>query len=357
MSSNKFCRHLSNGHGFFIEEDKVTWQPCCNWDGPTIPIEEFVSTKKQINNSTPWAHKECNRCQGEETYNPAGSLRKSGDRLIPAGMSDTKAGWIDLQIDYTCNGGCLICEPRFSSYLQIESSKAKEFVIKKATVSVKDHVDNIFSHVDASELRLLRVLGGEPFLSDVDKFAFEHIPNPGECHLMYATNGTIFPQKDRIDMWSHFKTVTLNLSIDDIGARFEYLRYPLSWNKLESNIKRLIDETDDHVLLQIHQTMTPFSIYYYDEFIEWRDRFFPKEKLGITRVHSAHGQMSVSSCNESLRKKVLEKYGSEHFLVKMLADNPFKFTRNFWEHVRKMDQRRNQDWKTIFPELVGVIGL
>jgi hypothetical protein len=357
MSANTFCRHLSNGQRFFVEKDKVTWWPCCYWDGPTFPIEEFVSARQKINSSTPWANKECNKCQREEPYKPVGNLRKTGDKFIPADIPNTKAGWIDLQIDYICNGGCLICSPQYSSYLQSESSKAKEFVIEKAAVSMKQHVDNIFSTVDASELKLLHVLGGEPFLSDVDKFAFEHISNPSECHLRYTTNGTIFPQQDRLNMWSQFKTVTLNISIDDIGPRFEYLRYPLSWNKVESNIKRLIDETDDHVLLQVNHTVTPFSIYYYDEFIAWRDQVFPKEKLGFTHVHTAYGQMNVGSCNESLRKKVLEKYGPEHLLVKMLADNPFKTTRNFWEHVRKMDQRRNQDWRIVFPDLVGVIGV
>ena len=37
----------------------------------------------------------------------------------------------------------------------------------------------------------------------------------------------------------NFKNVSFNVSIDGIGKRFEYLRFPGKWNKVEQNLDKI----------------------------------------------------------------------------------------------------------------------
>jgi hypothetical protein len=351
MSSNSFCKHLSNGYRIFIRNGKITWLPCCYWQGDEIPFENLQNRRDQLNVSTPWAHNECSKCRTEESYKPTG-YRQAGHAIIPV-IESTKTGWIDIQADETCNGGCLICGPWSSSYWQGQLIKYNEHPIVQVEKNLKQLVDQVFSSLDVSELGLLQFLGGEPFLSDVDQYALKYITNPSICQLKYTTNGSIYPKPDRIEQWSKFKKILINFSIDGVGKRFEYLRYPLKWSKVEDNVKRLIDEPLDNLYFHINHTITPLNIYYYDEFQEWVDRIFPKDRLTGIHTHTAYGTMNVSATSDAVRAKVIAKYGQGHMLCNMLASNTNQDSANmFREYINKWDQRRATDWSNTFPDIL-----
>lgn len=319
-----------------------------------MPFNNLPVLRTQINKPTPWANPECNKCRDEEAHKPKSTwYRAAGLNVIPSGLPDTKTAWLDIQADNTCNGGCLICGPWSSSHWQSELAKFGEFKLAKTKEIFKHSVDRIFNQIDVSELRFVHFLGGEPFLSDVDSHALPRIPNPSICDIRYTTNGSVYPTADRLALWEPFKSVIINLSIDGVGPRFEYLRYPLNWNKVDSNISRFINETN--VRFQINHTVTPFNIFYHQEFLDWVDKTFPKERLGNIHVHTAYGVMSVKNCNNKLRQMVIDKYGEGHTLSKMLRDSPEIVSTDFWNYIDKWDQRRSQSWKTCFPELVGII--
>jgi hypothetical protein len=351
MSSNTFCRHLSNGYRLVVDNNQITWRPCCYWTGNPMPFNAIEIFRKKINNSTPWIHKECSKCKDEEQYK-GGGYRLAGLDVIPDGLADNKVAWLDIQADITCNGGCLTCGPWSSSYWQSELSKYKEFELKSIRVNLADHVDQIFDLLDTSELRLIQFLGGEPFLSDTDTFALPKIVNPKICEIKYTTNGSVYPQAGRMAQWNKFKSVLINFSIDGIGPRFEYQRYPLKWNKVEDNVKRLIAETGSNVKFHINHTVTPFNIYYYQEFLDWVANTFPTDRFTGIHTHPAYGVLSVSNCSDKLRKLVLDKYGEDHITYKMLQDNPVVDATKFWEYIATWDNRRNQDWKTVYPDIV-----
>lgn len=351
MSSNTFCRHLSNGYRIFINNNRITWMPCCYWTGDAMPFEDLDVQRTQINDSTPWAHRECGKCRSEEEYKNGG-YRKAGSRVIPSGMPDTKVAWLDIQADITCNGGCLTCGPWSSSYWQSELSKYREFELRSSSLDLEDHVTTIFNKLDTSELRLIQFLGGEPFLSDTDTFALPKIINPAICEIKYTTNGSVYPQARRMEQWARFKSVLINFSIDGIGTRFEYQRYPLKWDKVQDNIHRLIAETDLNVRFHINHTVTPFNIYYYQEFLDWAKDTFPADRFTGIHTHPAYGTLSVSNCSNKLRKLVLDKYGEDHIICKMMQDNPVVDATNFWKYITTWDHRRSQDWKTVYPDIV-----
>ena len=71
--------------------------------------------------------------------------------------------------------------------------------------------------------------GGEPTLALSQYKLFDYcIENDlaSNIRLKYNTNLTNVPQK-MLDYWKHFKRVQLNASIDAVGDRDRYIRYPI----------------------------------------------------------------------------------------------------------------------------------
>lgn len=350
MDTNTFCKHLSNGYRIYINNNNVTYMPCCYWQGPAMPFDNLIQRRALLNNSTPWAHKECNKCKKEETYKE-NNYRNSGNKIIPDDLPSTKVGWLDIQADITCNGGCLICGPWNSSYWQNELVKYTELSSSSKKINLQQSIDNIFQQLDVSEIRLLQFLGGEPFLSEADTLSFPYITNPAICQLKYTTNGSIYPTQSRMGHWNNFKSVLINFSIDGIGDRFNYLRYPLKWKLVEQNVQRFVNEAPANMQFHINHTVTPFNILYYDEFLAWVDATFPADRFTGIHTHTAYGTMSVANSSSELREMVLSKYGNDHMLTKMLKDNRLVDNSDFLNYVVTWDKRRGTDWRTTFAEI------
>src|SRR5690606_29805633 len=102
-----------------------------------------------------------------------------------------------------------------------------------------------------SELKVLRLTGGEPFLSE-DTFRFiEYVkshPNP-EMDLQFNSNLSFpaqvferFTKEFKQVPESNYKRVTFFASLDAWGERAEYIRFGLRVDTLVENIERLLNE-------------------------------------------------------------------------------------------------------------------
>ena len=353
MSSNSFCKHLSNGYRFYINQGVITYHPCCQWTGDAIKFDQVTLDQQRTkwNINTPWTHAECGRCGQEETYKKDNSYRHAGNKVIPV-LSQNKVGWLDIQADATCNGGCLICGPWNSSYWQSEMSKYYGHIPISNKVDLPALVNSIFDAVDTSELGFLQFLGGEPFLSDVDAVGIARIANPAQCILKYTTNGSVFPKPDRIDKWKSFKKILITLSIDGIGDKFDYLRYPLKWRVVESTIHRMIAEFPPNTEFTINHSITPLNILYYDEFLQWVNNTF--DHVPRIHCHPAYGTMSPAYGGGKLRKLVADKYGQDHQLSSMI-DPGSEVNAEFLKYINLWDPRRKTNWQQTFPDVVDVL--
>lgn len=353
MSANSFCKHLSNGFRIFIKNDKITWMPCCYWTGEpySFAAEEIQTKRKIINIETPWVHKECAVCHNEEVQTGT-SYRQGGNKNIIGNSNLAK--WIDIQADFTCNGGCLICGPWSSSYWQSEIAKYNGYKLETtADRTLKNNIDHIFTTLDVSELNVLQFLGGEPFLSKADSYGIPYVQNPEICTLKYTTNGSIYPSTERIDQWKNFKNIILTLSIDAIGSRFDYLRYPLKWSTVENNIQRMINELPDNVEFSINHSLTPLNIYYYDEFVAWTEQMFAARRLRRIHTHTAFGIMHVNGVSQTLFNRLLEKY-ADHWIMNLITD-PTAGHQEFKNYINTWELRRSNSWKAVFPDIADLL--
>ena len=59
-------------------------------------------------------------------------------------------------------------------------------------------------------------------------------------YLNYSTNATVKPDKELLELWSHFKEIQIATSIDGVGPVIEYQRFPTKWTVVEQVIKQLM---------------------------------------------------------------------------------------------------------------------
>ena len=124
---------------------------------------------------------------------------------------------VDYSVGNLCNLRCVNCGPNLSTSWQ-----------KELGISVKDNteVSKVWRDIDWSELRMIHFTGGEPLLHLEHVEFLRSIVDKSKVRLNYNTNGTVMPTESLLVLWAEFDLVQLDFSIDDIGPRFEYLRYP-----------------------------------------------------------------------------------------------------------------------------------
>jgi len=91
----------------------------------------------------------------------------------------------------------------------------------------------------AKQTEEIRLLGGEPFLLkgiwEIVDVIYEANPN---VFLAINTNGSVV-NDDHIKSLSRFPNAAIQLSCDGVGKTYEWIRYGLDWNTLNSNIPKL----------------------------------------------------------------------------------------------------------------------
>ena len=101
--------------------------------------------------------------------------------------------------------------------------------------------------------------------------------NPENVIVKYATNLSIFPNDETIELWKKFKKVILNVSIDGVGEKFEYVRWPLQWHQIDNNLKKLKqlkNQNDINLVYHIAYTGNPLTIWYLDELENYSQEHF-----------------------------------------------------------------------------------
>ena len=105
----------------------------------------------------------------------------------------------------------------------------------------------------AKHIQELYFAGGEPLLIPEHYAILEFMVAEGyakDCNLRYNSNGLELPDK-LFQLWDHFKEIRFNFSIDAYGTRNEYIRYPSKWSDVETNLKRLDQNTKDNTVINI----------------------------------------------------------------------------------------------------------
>jgi MoaA/NifB/PqqE/SkfB family radical SAM enzyme len=202
-------------------------------------------------------------------------------------------------------------------------------------------------------------LGGEPFESPVPlEFLKLLKATHGSLHdvvVHFQTNGSIKPDDELMSLAAECARIKFNLSIDAVGKRFEYHRYPLQWERIESTIKHVRNLNLSNLKFVCLATLTPLNVLYYNELEDWTKETFDTGELISLKPNKSVGQIDLKHTPLSLRSEVYKKYGREHSVSKLFTKLGIADYKKCVEYLDTLDQHRKTNWREVFPEAAAFL--
>jgi radical SAM protein with 4Fe4S-binding SPASM domain len=306
----------------------------------------------------------CERCKIEEQNGIDSKRNLDWDRwqeyYKKFDLNDPNFITASIAFGNTCNLKCITCGSHSSSRWQQEYREIYNVFYPHVKFYKKDFIEKFIEL--APGLIHLDIPGGEPFLSGVEEQkALLHYyidqNRANQITLHYTTNATVFPDNSWWNLWSHFKEIDLQLSIDGIHDRYEYIRFPAEWQQVVNNIQKYIDQNQSRTnfRLSVSHTVSAYNILYLDEFFNWCYNIgLPRPWLG--RVHNP-SHMRPTVWPEAVRKFIANQLQkSQHSDVQVwseliLNNNDSKYFTEFKQRLQQHDQHRGLDFKKTFPEM------
>jgi hypothetical protein len=168
---------------------------------------------------------------------------------------------IDIRWNTTCNFSCNYCNEHSSS----QWASLKRLSVQSGTRPYYEQVcDYIYQH--QSHIKKVALIGGEPLLLKENERLLEVIPL--DCQIDVITNLGVDLSNNRIfDRLAQRANVGWNISLDNTGDRFEYVRHGGSWALIEKNIEK-IKACAGH-RLGIHPLYNIYNATRLTELIDW----------------------------------------------------------------------------------------
>ena len=353
-------------------------QPCCKYEVPnsevmnitTNTIQDYVQSEnlqkiKQQMLDNQWPEG-CIRCKTEEESGIKSKRLLDYERWQEAYDNYTEdQGFITASIAFgnTCNLKCITCNPGPSSRWRKEYRDL--YGIDKPPVEVINNMTSEDIYRALPNAIHMDIPGGEPFLSEVDKqleLLNRYVDSGQSKHmtLHYTTNTQVYPDSKWWSLWENFKEIDIQLSIDGVGNRYEYIRYPAKNTVLLENVDRYLEQQNIHnIRLSVSHTVSAYNIYYLDEFFTWCSNVgLPKPWCG-----RAHNPSHMRPCvyTDPVRTSIAEYLDkSEHDDVKtwgkyMKTNNSSEHYERFLTMRDKHDVYRNTNFAKTFPEVEELI--
>lgn len=219
--------------------------------------------------------KECEPCfsledQGVESLRMrhiAGKIPEARINLYPNALSKMRHDFtmpeeiptMELKLNNLCNLACRMCHPMDSTswtdWGEIKDFYKKEgnimyTIVEEHGLEKKPHLDKFQDNPEwwasleknVPHFRRVEFAGGEPLMDPQHYRILDMLaPYGHQIEIKYATNLSMLGKGNRTiwEYWPKFKSVAVNVSIDGIGATYQYIRGNASWSELVHNIRQI----------------------------------------------------------------------------------------------------------------------
>lgn len=271
-------------------------------------------------------------------------------------VNNHKLSAIDVRWSNLCNFSCVYCSPEFSSRW------AKELNIKVDTPT-ESQLENfkkyIFEH--APTLKHVYLAGGEPLLmkQNLELLDCLYQTNP-DVNLRINTNLSKVDTRvfDRI---CEFKNVHWTVSVESMGAEFEYIRHGGRWQDFVENLTAISQLNHKITFNMLYFLLNYRSIF---DCVDWLQSlgFHPNsfvigamlkpDYLNIRHLPDS----TLQQVGQELQNRLSQKQGyllddSYKNMLHYINTPAVKNLQDSFEQIAKLDQRRNLDSKKIFTDL------
>jgi len=317
--------------------------------------------------------------------------------------------YLDLRLGHTCNLKCIMCSPHDSSQWVADHKKVypqfQHEELKKQMNWGRKEFNNFWHenpefwkdiYAQIPNLKQVYFAGGEPLMIKEHKLFLEEIIRQGYADkilVRYNSNGLLVDE-DIIELWKKFRRVKFAVSVDAVGERNHYIRFPTDWDKLVSNL-HMLDNTPSNIHVSLATAIQILNIKHLPELAKWKiQQGFKKINFenniggiqaggGIFNMHLLYIPtfLSIKCLPEKDKQEVREIFS--HFELWLHENyrqdkdywevNPYGWKRwqavldfmdsedhtfllpAFKEYIERMDKQRNVDFKTVFPELAHLL--
>jgi MoaA/NifB/PqqE/SkfB family radical SAM enzyme len=337
--------------------------------------QEFIDAKQPAT---------CRKCWREERAGRTSKRMHTLDRLkhmIPPQdwtLDAKPLQFLDLKLGNICNLKCRICGSWSSStfateelqWLRHDEDRKNNHHYHMLRQGAWPRENPTFWTEIAQvsdQIQYIEFTGGEPFMIQEHFDMLQGLVElgiAGNIEIHYNTNGTQYPEHAE-SIWKHFKLVEIAVSVDDVGARFEYQRSNAVWTEVLENINRFkqLRSKYSNIQLQFCCTVNVFNVYYLKELADfvYAQGF---DFVYWNMMHEAY-YFSISTLPENAKAAIAEHLNSADVSqqIKQEFDNIVKFMNNgvaldgniLRMRVADLDRKRNQNLRDVQPELAQLI--
>lgn len=302
----------------------------------------------------------------------------------------------DLEIEpgTTCNFKCHFCGPHASSSWQSDQRELYGTSAEEVSKFTKQGHWALDSELWNSEVmfngKKFHFMGGEPMLISTHFKFLEKLSlreDASKIVMSYNTNASKLPPEYALtEVYKRFKSNRVAFSIDAIGDKFHYQRYPGVWNEAEQNMEVWVKSIPENIEAKIDPGWSILNLLYMGELFLWADSF--KKKHGLTTKQfdfDGHYYFGPYYCPQTLsaeqkelfktkmtadiemlrlsgldnrmmqRAEVTYKNMIDHMMAVDSWSRETEDRRNF--RIRGLDRIRNQSLKDVEPELNDILKL
>ena len=260
---------------------------------------------------------------------------------------------VKLMTSYTCNATCVSCVDWNSSS---SWSQLKHKMNKSIPIESYKFVDlgEVMKKVDFGELKMLSLFGGEPLYEKKNFELLEHLLELGNdsVFLSLVTNGSVALTDRQKTVLSKFKNLNFCISIDGTESVFEYLRFPLKWNDLTTNLKFFREITDN---ISANYTLSNLNVFYHNQTIKWfEDNNIPYSNNPVYTPTWLQARALPKHVKDLLKKQLSPADFKTHIgdVHTRLDQDNFD---NFLINIKRQDQAKNISIKDYLPELHSML--
>jgi hypothetical protein len=285
--------------------------------------------------------------------------------------------YFDLRLGNTCQLKCIMCSPHDSS------SWIKDWKLqypKYKTIELKEDQrwDNTFDYTwyqdsgflnsvknQSKQIKELYFAGGEPLLIPEHYKILEFMiaeGSAGNCILRYNSNGLELPER-LFELWSYFKEVKFNFSVDAVGEQNNYIRYPSKWEDIVNNLYRL-DDTPNNITVNIACAVQLLNVSRIPELVEWKlAQNFKKINLppygaGLIGTHLVYlpSYLNIRVLPVDIKQnvsKIVENFCNLHRNNTEFVNNPYGQQR--WQGL--VQYMMAEDWTSKLPVLLDYLAV
>jgi len=320
-------------------------------------------------------HSSCKECWDKEDLGVESGRQIANKALADVVPLATQPKILIMKPGNKCNNACRSCNPHTSSMwykdaYQLENTDKpykvwlKQWATHGASYKKNTNLESRLKEWQ-KEIIFWDWYGGEPLIVPLTFDMINHSIDNGyakDQDIQVHTNGMVYSDSI-VSQLAQFKSASLAISIDGVGAKNDYLRYGSKWDDINSVLAAYIKaaKENENITVSVRTSPTILNIYDID------DVFYYFEQLGIhssinnfvTDEPHNNIQYLPNSIKEIVKNK-LAAHNSEIFNVTIafMMGNPpdhDQHERAFWIHNQKLDEFHGESFADIFPEWHAIL--